>query len=86
MPRRLTIRSLTRDRSGGFCLTLGDGSSMCWPDERLLHEYVDRQGAKSIDDLPRRLLARIRAADPTFANLRTIRNVIYERPDVREIA
>lgn len=68
-----------------FTLFFGDGSSMEWKDQDVLELYIDEGPRQDIDFLVRGLLKRIRNADPTFANIGNISDVIYELPDVQEV-
>ena len=84
MAEQITIASFEKV-GRKFRLTFADGSSMHWPDQLLMEEWIDSGGNKGKDTLIRGLLNRIRSGDPTYANIGNIVDVVYERPDVREV-
>ncbi len=84
MAEQITIASM--EKTGRiFRLFFEDGSSMQWPDQDLMEDWIDNGGVKGSDRLIRGLLKRIRSSDPTFANISSISNVTYELPDVAEV-
>lgn len=83
MADTVTIQSFAKS-AREFRLTFADGSSMHWPDQSIMEDWIDNGGLRGNDPLVRGLLARIRTSDPTYANIGNINNVTYMQPDVGE--
>lgn len=79
MAESLTIESMERDGKT-IRAYFPDGSFSTFGDDGVLNEFIDRDSLK--DTLLREALRDIRADDPDFSNLDTVRDQTYDQGEV----